>query len=151
MIIRLKNLFTQSLSKEEISDETLIALAAGMLLIEVAWADHEITEAELEDIKTALRELYDLNQNEISQIVNQARSDHESSVGLQQHTRYLTNQLTRDERIELLTHLWKVALFDGEKHKYEEHLIRKITDLLYLSHSDFIRTKQVVISTQTEK
>ena len=147
MMNRLKNLFAQPLPAEENSDEHLIALAAGMLLIEVAWADHEIAEAELEHIKAALRKLYDLNQTDISQIVNQARSDHESSVGLQQHTHYLTQQLTRDERIELLTHLWKVALFDGEKHKYEEHLIRKITDLLYLNHSDFIRTKQIVVST----
>ena len=150
MINRLKKLFTQSIPETEEHDTNLIALAAGMLLLEVAWADHDIAEGEVEHIKIALRDLYGLKTPEISQVINQARSDHESSVGVQQHTQYLTNQLTKDERIELLTSLWQVAFFDGEKHKYEEHQIRKISDLLYLNHSDFIRTKQNVISQEKE-
>ena len=146
MINRLKNLFTPSIPETEEHGTNLIALSAGMLLLEVAWADHDISEGEVEHIKVALKELYELKANEIAQVINQARSDHESSVGIQQHTQYLTNQLTIDERIELLRSLWQVALFDGQKHKYEEHQIRKISDLLYLNHSDFIRTKHEVIS-----
>ena len=43
--------------------------------------------------------------------------------------------------IELLSRLWKLAFADGSLDKYEDHLIRKISDLIHISHSDFIRIK----------
>ncbi len=37
--------------------------------------------------------------------------------------------------------LWKVAYADGELASIEEHIIRKIADLLHLRHSEYIQTK----------
>jgi uncharacterized tellurite resistance protein B-like protein len=37
--------------------------------------------------------------------------------------------------------LWRAAYSDGALHEYEEHLIRRIADLLHLSHSQFIGAK----------
>ncbi|MDD9894524.1 MAG: TerB family tellurite resistance protein, partial [Gammaproteobacteria bacterium] len=37
--------------------------------------------------------------------------------------------------------MWRVAFSDERLDKYEEHLIRKIADLIYVSHSDFIKSK----------
>ena len=42
----------------------------------------------------------------------------------------------------MLTAMWRVAFADGDLDKYEEHLIRRTTELLRLDHSDFIRAKQ---------
>ena len=46
-----------------------------------------------------------------------------------------------DERIKIVTLLWKVAYADGELANIEEHIIRKIADLLHLRHSEYIATK----------
>ena len=51
-------------------------------------------------------------------------------------------------RRELLRMLWRVAYADGRLDKYEEALLRKLGDLLFLSHDDFIREKLAVIDDQ---
>ena len=43
--------------------------------------------------------------------------------------------------------LWEVAAEDGNIDKYEEHVIRKISELIYLPHKDFIRAKLMVCET----
>ena len=46
-----------------------------------------------------------------------------------------------EEKVTLIESLWKVAYSDKQLDKYEEHMIRRIADLLYVSHSDFMQTK----------
>ncbi len=38
--------------------------------------------------------------------------------------------------------MWQIAYADGQLDKYEEYMIRRVTELTYVSHSDFIRAKQ---------
>ena len=42
---------------------------------------------------------------------------------------------------EILNSVWAIAFADGQMDKHEEHLIRRIADLLYLNHKDFINAK----------
>jgi uncharacterized tellurite resistance protein B-like protein len=37
--------------------------------------------------------------------------------------------------------MWRIAFSDKRLDKYEDHLIRKVSELIYVSHSDFIKTK----------
>jgi uncharacterized tellurite resistance protein B-like protein len=39
--------------------------------------------------------------------------------------------------------MWRVALADDALSRYEEHVIRKVADLLYLPHHDFMLAKQL--------
>ena len=38
--------------------------------------------------------------------------------------------------------MWRVAMADSALSRYEEHVIRKVADLLYVPHGDFITAKQ---------
>jgi uncharacterized tellurite resistance protein B-like protein len=51
---------------------------------------------------------------------------------------------SHEERVQLVENLWEVAFADQHLDRYEDHLIRKIADLLHVRHSDFIRTKLAV-------
>ena len=53
--------------------------------------------------------------------------------------------LDREEKVRVLEYLWQIAYADNVLDKYEEHAIRKVADLLYLSHADFITAKQRVL------
>ena len=144
MLAKLRELF-QTVDQTANDDERVsIPLAAAALLLEVAWADHEIDASEIETMTTALSTMYGLDRAQTEEVVDKARADHESSTGMQSFTRFLTEQLTRQERVTLLEHLWRLASFGGDRYHYEEHVIRRITDLLYLNHSDFIAAKRVV-------
>ena len=45
--------------------------------------------------------------------------------------------------------MWRIAYADGNVDKYEEHIIRKVSNLIYVSHSDFINSK-LKINTENE-
>ena len=41
-----------------------------------------------------------------------------------------------------LSNINSLAFADGNVDKYEEYVIRKVSDLIYISHPDFIESKQ---------
>lgn len=128
--------------EEERSDPRLIPLAAATLLIEVAWADHDISDVELGIVRSALTSQFDLPDSEVEAILRESRSAHDESVGLYAFTRTLVEAWDEARRFELLVQLWRLALSDAILDRFEEHTIRKIAELLYVSHARFIEAKQ---------
>tara|TARA_Y100001933_G_scaffold264650_1_gene331473 strand:- start:3912 stop:4385 length:474 start_codon:yes stop_codon:yes gene_type:complete len=125
----------------EESPDHLLALAAAALLLEVAWADHDIADDELTLIETQLREQFGLTDSEVQALVAASREAHQDSVGVYGYTRTINEAFDEARKFELVTALWRLALADDGLHRYEEHTIRKIAELLYLSHSRFIEAK----------
>ena len=136
-----KRLFVVKEEEEEADPQTL-PLAAAALLFEVAWADHELLDEELIKIKLMLIELFDLEEAEIDAIIAESKEHHEASVGVYKYTRLINESWSIEERQQLLFYLWRLAFADDDIHRYEEHVIRRIGELLYLKQSDFIQAKQ---------
>ncbi|MEM1231975.1 MAG: TerB family tellurite resistance protein [Pseudomonadota bacterium] len=118
-----------------------LALAATALLFEVAFADRTVAPAELAQIERALRGRFDLPEAELQTIITEAQAGYEDRVGVQSLTRTLTEHWEEPERFELVVAMWQVALAEDGIDAFEEHRIRAIADLLYLSHSRFIEAK----------
>jgi len=116
-------------------------LAAAALMFEIGRADDSISQDELQVIEKAIKSEFNLTENETSLLMKQAGEDVENAVSLFEFTRVINNHLDRLERIRILEILWQVAYADEVIHKYEEHFLRKISDLLYISHKDFIKAK----------
>jgi len=137
-------------NEAEDTSDRLIPLAAATLLIEVAWADHDIAEEELAIVQTALAEQFNLTSAEIEEVINDSRAQHDESVGLHQFTRTLVDAWNEPQRFELVVQLWRLAFSDTRLDRFEEHMIRKIAELLYVSHSRFIEAKQKARTTGPE-
>lgn len=149
MLNALKNLFTldpaganRLTGVEEPSAEHMLPAAAAMLLLEVAWADHNMSDDEIARIEQSLKQLFELSDPFVTQLINDARAKHDESVGVYDYTRTINDALNEDEKFQLLVQLWRLALSDQDLHALEEHVIRRISELLYLSHSRFIAAKQ---------
>ena len=112
-----------------------------MLLLEVAWADHEVTADELLQVKASLRLLYALTDGAADQLIAEARAAHSTATSIYPFTRALNDSLSPEERVELVTALWRLAYCDTQLDRYEDLEIRKIADLMYVSHADFIKAK----------
>lgn len=141
MFRQIKTFFSDSEQIEQHDDEHDEVLAAAMLLLEVAWADHELEERELATIRSALTDLYKISTDETNVVIEKAQETHESSTGLYPFTSLLNEHLTHDAKQRLLAHLWRMNTFHGTEFHYEEHMIRKIADLLYCTHEEFIVAK----------
>ena len=81
------------------------------------------------------------NREESMELINQAIRQHDELVSLFDLTRVINLHFGQDRKIELLAHMWRIAYSDRQWDKYEEHLIRKVADLLYISHKDFIHAR----------
>ena len=142
MLARLKEFLGQVAPDEADDDyEVTAPLAAAVLLLEVAWADHDIADDEVDFIRTALHSGWGLDEEAISSTLDRARELHDTSAGVYPFTRMLCETCTREERCRVLGNLWRLARFDGDQHRYEEAAIRKIADLLHLTHAEFIAAK----------
>jgi uncharacterized tellurite resistance protein B-like protein len=129
--------------RAEAQPQQLVAQAAAALLLEVSWADHDISAAELQVIENALQRQFGLDPDAIAELVEQSRRDHEASVGLYGYTRLINEHWDEPAKFDLILALWRLALADDELHRYEEHTIRRVAELLYLSHERFIEAKRL--------
>jgi uncharacterized tellurite resistance protein B-like protein len=118
-----------------------VAIAA--LLVEVAIADHNFTDAELQHLHQTLQHQFSLAPTEISELIEIAKSESNKATSLHQFTKLINQHCDAQEKFNLLKSLWEVAYADGNLDKYEDYIIRKIADLIYVPHSEFIRAKSI--------
>jgi len=143
MIERLREALRRFGSSSESSTQNLTAIAAATLLLEVAWADHHIADEELRSIRRSLTKLFDLDLQTIDTIIEDARARQDESVGLFSFTRTITEAWDEPDRFQLVVAMWELALEDESLHRFEEHMIRRIAELLYVDHPRFIEAKQI--------
>lgn len=125
----------------ETSPELAIDMATAILMIEVSRADFQQDESELLHIRQLLQSHLSLDDQEIDVLLENAHEEADSLVSLQHITRLMNEKMNQQGKVRVIELMWQVAYADGEKHHYEEHLLRQVADLLYVSHSDFIRAR----------
>ncbi len=129
-------------ASEKGNDRDELGMTLAVLMLEVAKSDFEESEAEIQTM-TAWLENQDLGlkSQDVGQLLDSARNEQAGSAGLFEYTRRACERMSMEERVELVEQLWRIAYADGVIDKYEDAAIRKASELLYVSHSDFIRAK----------
>src|SRR5262245_16326053 len=126
--------------------EHALRVATALLLIEVAKADFADDLAEDHAMLESLKQFFALDDAAAELAIEEARSAADQAVELQQFTRRLHEQLSVAEKQRVVEMLWQVALADSRLDRHEDHLVRRIAELLYVSHSDLIRIRNRVRS-----
>jgi uncharacterized tellurite resistance protein B-like protein len=126
-------------------DEAALHLAAAMLLIEVAKIDHSLDDAEIDRLSRVLREQWGIGDADLVALLEVAHRQSDVSVSLHQHLDQINTHYSLPQKQQLMLGLWHVAAADDEIHPQEEALLRRLADLMYLSHSDFIRAKHIAL------
>ena len=144
MIKKIKDLLSNFSKDEEIEESSEFAKldkACVALLVEIAFADKEFNNKEKESLKEALINSYNLEEETIEEIITDAENTVTESTSLYEYTRTVNDEFEYSDKLNLLENLWKIAYADSSLDKYEEHLIRKISDLVHISHGDYINIK----------
>lgn len=119
-------------------------LAVAALLIEVATADHVMEQTELDALIMLLERKFALPHTQLLELTDLAKAETADATSLYQFTQLVNRDCTAAEKFELIKGMWEVAYADNRLDKYEEYVIRKVADLIHISHSDFIRAKSLV-------
>ena len=145
MIEAIKNFFETRLNSDaDEAGQSLVPaadLASAALLIEVMNCDHQLDERETEEFLAVVRECLDISGEDIEQLQKLAEQQAREATSLYEFTRLINDNFDYAQKCLLIENMWRVAFSDEDLDKYEEHLIRQIAELIYVSHSDFIRTK----------
>jgi uncharacterized tellurite resistance protein B-like protein len=104
-------------------------------------SDHHMDTRETEEILDVLRSCLDVSEQDLTDIFTLAQAEARQATSLYEFTRLINDGYDYEQKLILVRNLWRVAYADKALDKYEDHLIRKIADLIYISHSDFIRMK----------
>lgn len=127
------------------SHENAVRLAAAVLLVELARADAAFDTGERAALERVLAARFGLGAEEAAELISEAERSADLSVSLHDHVTDLNRGFDYGEKRALLKMLWQVAYADGALHHHEEHLLRRLADLLHLPHEDFIRLKLEVL------
>ena len=142
LIAKLKTLFRQAEDAQAQSHNRALELTCAALMFEVARADFAVEATELDTVNALLTEQFDLAPEELLSVTEQAAQQADAATCLYEFTRTLNELASAEEKRALLAMMWQVAMADDVLSRYEEHLIRKVADLLYVPHSDFMAAKQ---------
>lgn len=113
-------------------------------------ADQQFSAAELNSLSHSLQRKYSLTADEISELITLAQSESNHATSLHQFTQIINQHCDNSEKYHLVKAMWEMAFADGNLDKYEDYLIRKVADLIYLPHAEFIRAKSQVKASLNE-
>jgi len=118
-----------------------IRKATAVLMLDVALADKQFVQSELEHLRTLAESHFGLDHEEAAELIDTARNEAEQLVSLHEFTQLLHNHLSEEEKASIVGMLWQIAYTDGQLDKYENALVLKISDLLYVSRGRVMRLK----------
>jgi uncharacterized tellurite resistance protein B-like protein len=148
MLKKLRDIFNNSLINSDQGDSAdrdhALRLATAALLIEVVRADYEEDIKETEAVIWQLQTHFDLTEEETLLLVEEAAQKADHSVSLQEFTRLLHENLSAKEKHSVIEMLWLIALADDHLDKHEDYVVRKVAELLYVTHGDLIRIRNEV-------
>lgn len=119
-------------------------LAVAALLVEVAMADHQFSKVELHNLGVILERKFSLSLDELAELISLAKNETNHATSLHQFTQLINQYCTTEEKFKLMKAMWEMAYTDGNLDKYEDYIIRKVADLIYVPHTEFIRAKSLV-------
>lgn len=123
------------------SREAALRSATAVLMLDVARSDHVFEESEFERVLELVEKHFGMSPEDAAELVNAADETAEELVSLHEFTQLLHNNLDENEKARIVGLLWQVAYADGRLDKYEDSLVRKISDLLHVSRGRSMRLK----------
>ena len=118
-----------------------IELATAALLIEVARVDEGATADERAAVLRAVREKFELTHEEAERLIALAEEEMKQASDYFQFTSLINRHFTQEQKQRVIELMWRVAYSDASLSAHENHLMRKVADLLHITHGDYIAAK----------
>jgi uncharacterized tellurite resistance protein B-like protein len=137
------NLFKKIFKKRnnEVNDIPNTNLSCAILLIEVSYADFNISDVEINSIINLFEEKLNLSKKDAAWLSEEAKNLHVDTNCLRKYIKIINENYSNLQKKDLIKMAWQIARADNVIDKHEEHRIRKLSELLHLNHSDFIKAK----------
>lgn len=147
MLRTLKDLFDSLLPAAAASaarpqgDEHPLQLATAVLLVEVLRTTPGVGAAERRAVVAALQDKFALSDDEVARLVELAEQTARDATDFFAFTSRINEGFDMGAKLRMVEHMWRVAYADGTLSAHENHLMRKIADLLYIPQGAYVHAK----------
>lgn len=121
--------------------EERVGIAAAALFMEVTRMDGDVAEDERAIVLDAIRAKFDLSEDAALELIALGLREAKGATDYFEFTREINRSFSIEQKARLVEHLWRIAYVDKNLHKHEDHLVRKLADLLYVPHAQVIAAK----------
>ena len=132
---------SESTSKTSDSKKINIQSALASLLYEAARVDRDVTDKDLTVAAESLGLLAEISDKEAQELLTAASKPENRPTSYHPLASIINENFTYEKKCQLITSMWSIAHSDDYVDPHEDHIIRKISDLLYVAHRDFIHGK----------
>lgn len=143
MLQQIRKLFEQigSGADVEVRDEKDVRIISAALLAEVATIDQKLDRREQDTLTRLLQDHYELEGEAARELVTEALVHRDRATSLYEFTQTVNDQFSEKDKYLLVRQMWQVAFSDDVIEAFEEHLIRRVAELIYLPHGLFTRAR----------
>jgi len=118
-----------------------LQLATAALLVEVVRSDGGIDPAEREAMLAAIGTKFALPAGEAAALVELAEQEARLANDYFQFTSLINRSFTQAQKLRVVELMWRVAYADATLSAHEQHVLRKVAELLHVPHGDYIAAK----------
>ena len=118
-----------------------LQVAIAVLLIEVMQSDAECAFEEQAAILRILKERFHLSDAEVKTLTERGQQASREANDFHQFTALINRELELPEKIQIVEYLWQIVYADGKVSAHENHIMRKLVDLLHISLGDNVAAK----------
>ena len=157
MLDSIRNFFSRRMQLEstapdadpdaELEERHRLHVAACALLLELAHADDEFTDAERIHLEAVIRRHLDLDEETAQALLELAEEERKAAIDLYQFTSLIRENYDLGQKTLLAEIMWGVVLADGHVERHESYLLRKIANLLDLKPGYLAQARRRVSTT----
>ena len=129
-------------------EELELELTALVLAYEVARSDGVISEPELKLLLQEIKKIAPIVKKDEITIYEILEQFSTNSVSFHEFIEDINKNLSKDEKLSLITILWEIAFADNILEVDEERSIRRISDLIHIKDMDVLKIKDKVKKTK---
>ena len=123
-------------------EKTIEIISATAMLLSIAKADEVIENSEIESIHNIVSDFFQIDSKiEVDNFIAIAKEKLDDSTDIFEFGKVLNNNWNYQDKIDFICCMFEVGFSDKELHYLEEHMIKKISIILNVSHNDLIDSK----------
>ncbi len=123
------------------SAEHLLQLATAVMLVEVLRTTPGVGAAERRAVVAALKDKFALAEDELARLVELAEQTAREAADYHAFTSRINEGFDMPQKLRMIEHMWRVAYADGTLSAHENHVMRRLADLLYIPQGAYVHAK----------
>jgi uncharacterized tellurite resistance protein B-like protein len=142
MLQAIRDFFDQRIGQPAPAQEAhRLQLATAALLVEVVRGDGALAAAEREAMLAAIGGKFSLAPGEAAALIELAEQETRLANDYFQFTSLINRSFTQPQKLRVIELMWQVAYADATLSAHEQHVMRRIAELLHVPHGDYIAAK----------